>query len=104
FFSSFVDPRPVPTTEWRPRFEHGTPDGYQFFLDLGPLKNAETRYLHGHSGFWTAITQHPNYDDFWQSRNLLPHLKHVAPAVMTVGGWFDAEDLYGALNTYQAIE
>jgi putative CocE/NonD family hydrolase len=53
---------------------------------------------------WSDIVAHPNYDAYWSARNLLPHLKHVAPAVMTVGGWFDAEDLYGALNTYRAIE
>jgi hypothetical protein len=50
------------------------------------------------------MCSHPNYDAFWQARNILPHLHHVAPAVMTVGGWFDAEDLYGALNTYRAVE
>jgi putative CocE/NonD family hydrolase len=47
---------------------------------------------------------HPNYDDYWQARNIRPHLRDVKPAVMTVGGWFDAEDLFGALNTYKAIE
>jgi putative CocE/NonD family hydrolase len=47
---------------------------------------------------------HPNYDDFWQSRNILPHLENVAPAVMTVGGWFDAEDLYGPLQIYRSVE
>ncbi len=47
---------------------------------------------------------HPNYDEFWQSRNILPHLNNVAPAVLTVGGWFDAEDLYGALQIYRSVE
>ena len=73
-------------------------------MDLGPLKNADERYFHGEIGFWNEIVEHPRYDEFWQARRLLPHLKHVAPAVMTVGGWFDAEDLYGALNTYRAVE
>jgi hypothetical protein len=104
FFASFGKPRPAPTTERHERFDHQTPDGYQFFMNLGPLKNANERYFHGEIDFWNKIVEHPNYDGFWQSRNLLPHLKNVAPAVMTVGGWFDAEDLYGALNTYQAIE
>jgi uncharacterized protein len=45
-----------------------------------------------------------NYDEYWQARNILPHLKNIKAAVMTVGGWFDAEDLYGALNTYKTIE
>lgn len=104
FFAVFGLPRPAPTTEWGPRFEHGTPDGYQWFLDLGPLRNVDERYFRGRISFWTQATRHPNYDEFWQSRNILPHLRNVAPAVMVVGGWFDAEDLYGALNIYRSIE
>jgi predicted acyl esterase len=45
--------------------------------------------------------EHSSYDDFWQKRGILQHLQDIKPAVMTVGGWFDAEDLYGPLNTYQ---
>ncbi len=47
---------------------------------------------------------HPNYDEFWKKRNVLPHLTDIKPAVLVVGGWFDAEDLYGPLKTYEAIE
>jgi putative CocE/NonD family hydrolase len=104
FFAVFGQPRPEPTARWLPRFDHGTPDGYQFFLDLGPLKNVNERYFKDRVSFWNRIVDHPNYDEFWQKRNLLPHLKKVAPAVMTVGGWFDAEDLYGALKIYRAVE
>jgi putative CocE/NonD family hydrolase len=105
FFSSFGLPRPKPTTEGsRRRFEHGTPDGYRFFLDLGPLPNANTKYLKNEIAFWNDILEHPNYDDFWQARNIRPHLRKIRPAVMTVGGWFDAEDLFGALATYKTIE
>lgn len=105
FFSSFGLPRTQPTTEGpRRRFEHGTPDGYRFFLDLGPLANANAKYLKGEIQFWNEMMSHPNYDDYWQSRNIRPHLRNIKPAVMTVGGWFDAEDLFGALNTYKTIE
>jgi putative CocE/NonD family hydrolase len=104
FFAVFGLPRPEPTTSWGPRFQHGTPDGYRWFLELGPLKNVEERYFKGNIAFWTLATQHPNYDEFWQSRNIVPHLRNVAPAVMTVGGWFDAEDLYGPLSIYRSIE
>src|SRR5262249_20149788 len=97
-------PRPELTTRWPPEFHHHTKDGYQFFLDLGPLKNANERYFKDRIPFWNRIIEHPNYDSFWQSRNLLPHLKKVAPAVMTVGGWFDAEDLYGPMQIYRQIE
>jgi putative CocE/NonD family hydrolase len=104
FYSSFGYARTKPTKGGFRRFDHGTPDGYQFFLDLGPLKNVNEKYFKGEIDFWNKIVEHPDYDTFWQARNILPHLKKVAPAVMTVGGWFDAEDLYGPLNTYRAIE
>jgi putative CocE/NonD family hydrolase len=104
FFAGFGQPRPEPTTKRPRKFDHGTPDGYQFFLDLGPLKNVNERYFGDRIAFWNRLVEHPNYDAFWQARNILPHLTKVAPAVMTVGGWFDAEDLYGALKTYRAVE
>ena len=78
-------------------------DGYDFNLRIGPLKNATAKF-HNDNFFWQQIVDHPNYDAFWQQRNLLPHLKNVNHAVMTVGGWFDAEDLYGPLNIYKSIE
>jgi putative CocE/NonD family hydrolase len=104
FIAVFGKKRDGPTKERGTRFDHGTPDGYEFFKDLGPLGNVNERYFKGEIPFWNAIVEHPNYDDFWQSRDLLPHLHDVAPAVMTVGGWYDAEDLYGSLSIYKTIE
>ena len=78
-------------------------DGYEFYMDLGPLKNVD-KYYGDDNFFWNQITQHPNYDEFWQKRSILPHLNDIDHAVMTVGGWFDAEDLYGPLNIYKTIE
>ncbi|HEX4592487.1 MAG TPA: CocE/NonD family hydrolase [Gemmataceae bacterium] len=104
FLANFGRPRPEPTTKSPARFEHGTPDGYDFFLKMGPLANADARYLKGDVAFWTDIVKHGNYDEFWQARNLRPHLKDIKPAVMTVGGWFDAEDLFGALETYKCVQ
>ena len=104
FFASFGQARPEPTTQRAEAADFGSKDGYAFFLDLGPLKNANARYFKDRIAYWNTLSAHPNYDAYWKARNLLPHLRNVAPAVMTVGGWFDAEDLYGALNTYQAVE
>lgn len=86
------------------RFDLGTPDGYRFFLDLGPVATVEREILQGGVPFWTAITEHPDYDEFWQARSILPHLDGVRAAVLVVGGWFDAEDLYGPLRTYAELE
>ncbi len=105
FFHSFGVPRPEPTEKrgWR-EFNYGTPDAYEFFLKLGPLANVNAQYFKGGIPFWNDIIAHPDYDQFWQSRNLLPHLKNIKTAVLTVGGWYDTEDLYGPLQTYKAIE
>ncbi len=105
FFSSFGRPRPKPTAfADDSRFNHGTTDGYKFFLEMGPLANGDKKYFHGNIAYWNEMMEHPNYDSWWQARNTLPHLKNIKPAVMTVGGWFDAEDLFGALNTYKSVE
>ncbi|MDT0555025.1 CocE/NonD family hydrolase [Patiriisocius hiemis] len=81
----------------------GTQDQYQFFLDVGPLSNLD-KYYKEDNVFWQQLKEHPNYDEFWQSRGIIQHLKDIKPAVMTVGGLFDAEDLYGPFETYEKIE
>jgi putative CocE/NonD family hydrolase len=102
--AKFGHERPKPTKKFDHPFDHETPDGYQFFLNMGPLKKANEKYLHDKIAFWNQATSHGDYDDFWQVRNLRPHLKDIRPAVLTVGGWFDAENLFGALETYKSIE
>jgi len=104
FFSSFGVPRPEPTTRRNQGFEFPTQDGYEFYLNIGPLERVNELYYNHGIPFWDSMLAHPNYDEFWQSRNILPHLDNVAPAVMTVGGWFDAEDLYGPLQIYRSVE
>jgi putative CocE/NonD family hydrolase len=104
FIAGFGRPRPMPTTQGPPPFRHGTPDGYDFFLRLGPLPNADAVYFKGDVPFWNEVMRHPNYDDFWKARNLRQHIKNIKPAVLTVGGWFDAENLFGALETFKNAE
>jgi putative CocE/NonD family hydrolase len=104
FLSSFGYPRPSPTARFHAAFEFPTPDGYDFFLKMGTLAEVNEKYLKNKVPFWNEILRHGNYDDFWQTRNLRPHLKNIKPAVMTVGGWFDAEDLFGTLQVYKSVE
>lgn len=80
----------------------GSRDGFQFLLDMGPLSNADKYYKDNF--YWQETINHPSYDEFWQKRGLLKHYGKVKPAVMTVGGWFDAEDLTGPLAIYKTIE
>lgn len=104
FMATFGRPRPEPTRKFQPRFDHETPDGYDFFLQLGTLADANPKYFKDEVAFWNEALRHGTYDEFWQARNLRPHLKDIRPAVMTVGGWFDAENLFGALETYKRVE
>ncbi|MGM0529682.1 MAG: CocE/NonD family hydrolase [Bacteroidota bacterium] len=104
FYTSFGDPHPGESRRNYPlNFSWGSEDNYEFFMDMGPIKN--TREIFPDSvKYWHELFEHPNYDDWWKATVPLPHLKNVKPAVMTVGGWFDAEDLWGTLHTYKAIE
>ena len=110
FFRNFGQPRPTPTNnsdylaKWKGR---ETPDGYAYFYDLGGLRETADSYqkaLDLRIQFWDEMMQHPNYDQYWKDRNILPKLQNIKCATMTVGGWYDNEDLYGALQTYQHIE
>jgi putative CocE/NonD family hydrolase len=104
FFKGFDQQRDSLTTTWKPAPKYDSPDMYNFFLKLGPLSNANEKYLKGKLPFWNAMLKHGNYDEFWKSRNNLSYFKNVKPAVLIVGGWFDSEDLYGPLNIYKSIE
>ena len=105
FISSYGAPRPVPTTKGTPGFSaYGTPDSYEFYKKLGPLKNVNEKIFKGENRIWNQLMEHEVYDEFWQSRTPVPHLKNIKPAVMVVGGWFDQEDLYGPLKAYAGIE
>lgn len=103
FFDTFDKQRDGQFAYWPKGMDQVTPDGYQFFKDLGPLTNVNEDYFNGERPFWNEIIAHPNYDDYWQSRNLLQHLSKTKPATLVVGGWYDTEDLYGPLYTYQTM-
>ncbi len=89
---------------WTSRFDVRTPDAYAFFLRMGPLANSNALYFKGKNPYWDLNLDHPNYDAFWQARALAQYMKNVTPAVLFVGGWFDAEDLAGPLKLFKALE
>ena len=104
FFHRFDHIEPTPTTARRDAFEFETDDAYQFYLDLGPLKNANERYFHHEVATWDSLMQNGVYDRFWQERNIIPHMKNVTANVMTVAGLYDAEDPYGPIQIYRSTE
>src|SRR5271163_5013542 len=84
-------------------FDYGTKDGYEFYLNAGPIGNL-SKYFEGKSALFDDQVHHDTYDDYWKARNLAPHMKNIHCAVLTVGGWFDAEDLQGPFSTFHAID
>jgi putative CocE/NonD family hydrolase len=92
------------TTEREAPFDYGTPDGYRFFLDLGPIANVNERYFGYSVPTWNEFMEHGTYDDYWKQQVVLPHLNDIDHAILNVGGWFDAEDFYGPMTIYYEIE
>ena len=104
FYTYFQEHIQPTKTNMAPLFEMDSPDGYQFYLNMGSLKNAEAVYYKNRNKYFHHNFENPDYNSHWKTRNLLPHLKNIEHAVMVVGGWYDAEDLYGTFKTYQTIE
>jgi|HubBroStandDraft_1064217.scaffolds.fasta_scaffold00232_11 putative CocE/NonD family hydrolase len=104
FYSSF---KPQENPQLPPKtpvpFDYGTKSGYDFYLSVGPIANL-SKYLDGKSALFDDQMHHDTYDDYWKVRNLAPHMKNIHCAVLTVGGWFDAEDLQGPFSTFHAID
>lgn len=103
FYYVFGKPRPKPTMDWGKPFSFPVKDNYHFYLSQGALKN-----LKAHMGdsikFWNDLMRHPDYDDWWKARDARRACKNIKPAILVVGGTFDAEDCFGAWNLYKAIE
>lgn len=104
-FYPYFQEHKQPTKENPPLlFTIDDPDGYHFYLNMGPTANSEKDYFKGRNKYYHENFDHPSYDAHWKARNILPHLKGINHAVMVVGGWYDEQDLYGTFNTYKAIE
>jgi uncharacterized protein len=103
FYSGFGKPRPVPTTVGPEGFRIPGQDNYDFFLRTGALKNF-TKIMGDSIKFWNDLMDHPNYDGWWKARDPRNYVNAIKPALLVVGGLFDAEDCYGAWNLYKAIE
>jgi putative CocE/NonD family hydrolase len=107
FFNFFGGERARPSSTPRQPYispQNAIQDGYEFLLRLGTLHNIDEKVFKGEISFWNDMMKHDRKDEFWTARNILPHVKNVQPAVMTVGGWYDAENLYGTLQVYRSVE
>ncbi len=99
----FGQPHPAPTDVPARSVGYPVHDNYKFFLDAGTLKNL-SKYMGDSIAFWKDVMAHPNYDAWWQERDARIATKNLKPAMLWVGGLFDAEDCWGAWNAYKAAE
>jgi len=104
FLSSFGKPRKEPTTKRAEPFDFGTADGYKFYLNMGGMPEANAKYLKSEIPFWNELMEQESLNGYWKARAIATHLKAIRPAVLSVGGWFDAENLYGVLDVYRKTE
>jgi putative CocE/NonD family hydrolase len=102
FWNGFDQGLEEPTRQEPRSFDFRTPDGYDFYLQGGSVARLGDRYYRGKSHSWSNMIANITNAAWCAERDLTPHLKHVKAAVLTIGGWFDAEDLHGTLKTYQA--
>lgn len=102
FLSGFGRRRQAPAESMPPAPVYYTGDEYSFFLHALPLKHL-TSMMPDTATFWHDVQRHPDYDRWWQARTPIPHYRDLRCAVMVVGGWFDAEDLYGTLHSYRQL-
>ena len=102
FFTNRQDGTPTQRRGYE--FNYDTQDGYDFYLRLGSIKHTnDSKWYNDTVRLWNEMLDHPNYDQHWKDRNVLPHLHDIKTAVLVTGGWYDAEDLYGAINTYKTL-
>lgn len=104
FMANFGESRKEPSSKPVPDFDFGSADGYRFYLRMGGMPEANARYFKSEIPFWNEMMEQGSYNAFWKARDLNPHLKALRVPMLTVGGWFDAENLYGALEVYRSAE
>ena len=103
YLGGFGLPHPNPTSIPARTLDVRIHDNYKFFLETGPL--SEFAKQAGDSvAFWKDLYAHPNYDDWWKARDARNATRNLKPAMLWVGGLFDAEDNWGAWNSYKAAE
>ena len=85
-------------------FEFDRADTYQWYLNLGPLFNADERYFHGKIPTWNDFVNHPNYDQFWRKQAFAPYIGTPKVPNLNVAGWWDQEDFYGPVKIYELFE
>jgi uncharacterized protein len=84
-------------------FQFDTYDTYQWYLNLGPLSNANAKYLHGSIPAWNNFIEHPNYDAFATKESFTNAFRSSPVPILNVAGWWDQEDPWGPWKIYSTL-
>ena len=79
-------------------------DGFDYFLERGSFQEDVKKSGSKVLPTWKLFLEHPAYDSVWSSRGVQHELNTVAVPTLTVGGYYDQEDMYGPQTEYQALE
>ncbi len=104
FLGNFGRPRGEKPLVAGSKFDLDTPDAYNFHLSMGALPNYDEKMFKGQVEFWKDLISNDTYSEFWKGRDLRQYVTSLKPAMLTVGGWFDAEDVFGPLHLYGSAE
>ena len=79
-------------------------DMFEWYLGLGALSNANEKYFHGKIPTWNNFVSHSSYDDFWKRHAVAYTLHEPTVPNLNVAGWWDQEDFFGPIMTYERLE
>jgi hypothetical protein len=79
-------------------------DLYDWYLQLGSLKNVNSKYFKNKIPTWNSFVSHPNYDAYWQKNSPLAYVKYPQIPQLHVGGYYDQEDINGPQLMYAHME
>jgi putative CocE/NonD family hydrolase len=79
-------------------------DLYDWYLQLGSLKNVNEKYFKNKIPTWNNFVNHPNYDAFWQKNSPLNYMQYPQIPQLHVGGYYDQEDINGPQLMYNHLE
>jgi putative CocE/NonD family hydrolase len=79
-------------------------DLFNWYINLGPLSNVNSKYFHGKIPTWNTFVEHPDYDAYWQKNSPLNYVPNIQIPMLHVGGFFDQEDMNGPQLMYKHME
>ena len=82
-------------------FDFETYDTYEWYLNLGPLSNINSKYLHGSIPYWNSTVEHPDYDEFWKKEAWVNQLHASTVPNLNVAGFWDQEDPWGPWQIFR---